>query len=64
MTELLSACRFSSATSARESLTADQFDARFANDGSASENIKGVKDDVVALLEVAKGTPCTSEEVY
>ena len=49
---------------ARESLTADQFDARFAKDGSASEDIKRVKDDVVALLEKAKGTPCTSEEVH
>ncbi|MFL6258614.1 MAG: ATP-binding protein [Thermoanaerobaculia bacterium] len=50
---------------ARESLTAEHFDARFAEDGNASDDIKMVKNDVVALLEeVAKGTPCTSEEVH
>jgi hypothetical protein len=49
---------------ARESLTADHFDARFAKGGSASTDIKAVKSDVVALLEEAKGTPCTSEEVH
>ncbi len=50
---------------ARESLTADHFDARFAEDGSASDEIKAVKNDIVALLkEEAKGTPCTSEEVH
>lgn len=49
---------------ARESLTADHFDARFAKGGSASADIKAVKDDVVALLEEANETPCTSEEVH
>ena len=49
---------------ARESLTADHFEARFSNGGSASEDIKVVKNNVVALLEEAKGTPCTSEEVH
>lgn len=49
---------------ARESLTAAHFDARFADVGSASADIKVVKDDVVALLEETKGTPCTSEEVH
>lgn len=49
---------------ARESLTADHFDARFAKDGSASDGIKTVKNGVVVLLEEAKGTPCTSEEVH
>lgn len=50
---------------ARESLTAEHFDARFAEGGSASADIKTVKNDVVALLkEVAKGTHCTSEEVH
>ena len=42
---------------ARESLTADHFDARFAKDGSASVDITAVKNDVVALLKEAKGTP-------
>lgn len=49
---------------ARESLTAHHFDARFAKDGSASELLKEVKNDVVALLEEAKGAPCTGEEVH
>ena len=49
---------------ARESLTAAHFDARFADGGSASVDIKVVKDDVVALLEETKGTPCTSEELH
>jgi hypothetical protein len=49
---------------ARESLTADHFDARFAKNGSASAELKAVKNDVVALLKEAKGTPCTSEEVH
>lgn len=50
---------------ARESLTTDHFDARFALDGSASVEIRTIKNDIVALLEeVAKGTPCTSEEVH
>jgi len=49
---------------ARESLTAEHFGARFAQGGSASEDIKAVKNDVVALLEETKGTMCTSEEVH
>ncbi len=50
---------------ARESLTADHFDARFAERGSDSSVIKAVKDDVVALLEEeGKGAPCTSEKVH
>jgi len=50
---------------ARESLTADHFDARFARGGSASDDIKTVRNDVVAILEEeAKGAPCTSEEVH
>ena len=49
---------------ARESLTADHFDARFAEGGSASKGIKAVKDDVVTLLEETNGAPCTGEEVH
>jgi len=49
---------------ARESLTADHFYARFAKGGSASADIKAVKDDVVTLLDEAKGTSCMSEEVH
>ncbi|WP_205422830.1 hypothetical protein [Seongchinamella sediminis] len=32
--------------------------------GSASADIKTVKNDVVTLLDAAKGAPCTSEEEY
>ena len=49
---------------ARESLTTVHFDARFAQGGSASDGIKTVKNDVAALLRVAKGTPCTNDEVH
>lgn len=49
---------------ARESLTHDHFDARFAKSGNASTEIKTIKDDIVALLEESKGTSCTSEEVH
>ncbi|MBF8164729.1 ATP-binding protein [Pseudomonas mendocina] len=49
---------------ARESQTADHFDARFAKGGSASAELRTVKNNVVALLKEAKGTPCTSEEVH
>lgn len=49
---------------ARESLTTDHFDARFASGGIASAALKTVKNDVVSLLKEAKGTPCTSEEVH
>lgn len=49
---------------ARESLTVNHFDARFAKDGSASDGITAVKSDVIALLKEAKGTPCTNEEVH
>ena len=49
---------------ARESVTADSFDVRFAKGGNASTRMKQVKNDVVTLLEAAKGAPCTSEEVH
>ena len=49
---------------ARESLTADHFHARFAKGGSASADIKTVKNDVVTLLEAVKGAPCTNEEEH
>jgi len=49
---------------ARESLTTDNFDARFSKGGSASENIKVLKNDIVALLKEVKGALCTSEEVH
>lgn len=49
---------------ARESLKASDFDVRFANGGIASADIKAVKNAVAALIEEAKGAPCTSEEVH
>ena len=49
---------------ARESLTTEHFDARFAEGGNAGNDIKIVKDDVVTLLKEAKGAHCTSEEVH
>jgi len=50
---------------ARESLNAEHFEARFASSGNASEEIKTLRNDIVALLEeVAKGSPCTSEEIH
>jgi hypothetical protein len=49
---------------ARESLTAEHFDARFVPGGSAGADIKAVSEDVVVLLEEAKGAPCTREEVH
>lgn len=50
---------------ARESITVDHFQARFAQDGNASANITDVKDNIVALLEeVGKGSSCTNEEVH
>lgn len=50
---------------ARESLTTEHFNARFADGGNASEDIKTVKNDIAALLdEVANGTPKTSRELH
>jgi len=50
---------------ARESLTVEHFDARFALGGIAGEDIKTVKNDVAVLLEKeAKGAPCTNDEVH
>lgn len=49
---------------ARGSLTVDHFNARFATGGSAGKDMKIVKNDVAALLAVAKGASCTSDEVH
>ncbi|KQR76938.1 hypothetical protein ASG35_11675 [Burkholderia sp. Leaf177] len=49
---------------ARESLTAEHFEARFVPGGSAGVDIKAVNEDVVFLLGEAKGAPCTREEVH
>ncbi len=49
---------------ARESLATDHFDARFAATGSAGDDLKQLKDDIVTLLKEAKGAVCTSEEAH
>ena len=49
---------------ARESQTTDHFDLRFAPGGNASQEVKEVKDAIVALLEEANGNPCTNEQVH
>jgi hypothetical protein len=48
---------------ARESEAVDHFEARFAPGGNASAEIKGVRDDIVALLNEINGAPCTDAEV-
>jgi hypothetical protein len=49
---------------ARESVTTDHFEARFAAGGNASQDVKDVKDAIVALLDEANGNPCTNEQVH
>jgi hypothetical protein len=49
---------------ARESLNVAHFDARFAVGGSASADIKTIKDDVISLLQETSETRFTSEEVH
>lgn len=49
---------------ARESLTAEHFNARFAPKGSASEEIRDVKDAILSLLEKINGTPCADDEAH
>lgn len=49
---------------ARDSLTADHFDARFAPEGSASEDHRKVRATIEQLLAEAKTTACTSEELH
>ncbi len=49
---------------ARESLTTEHFDARFAPDGIAGKEIKAVQADVLSILENVKGSDCSSEEQH
>ncbi|MEH6457062.1 MAG: hypothetical protein V7749_12100 [Cocleimonas sp.] len=49
---------------ARESMGSEHFFSRFDDEGIASQDIHTVKDDVVALLEEAKGDQLSNEEVY
>jgi hypothetical protein len=49
---------------ARESQTTDHFDARFGPGGNASQEVKDVKNVIVALLKEADGKPCTNEQVH
>lgn len=49
---------------ARDSLTADHFDARFAPEGSASEEHRKVRTTIEKLLAAAKTTACTREDLH
>jgi len=49
---------------ARESLTIDHFNARFANGGSAGKDINNIRKDIVTLLNQTKKAPCTDKEVH
>lgn len=49
---------------ARESQTTTHFEARFLEEGNASEELKSVKACVVELLQKAKGSTCTSGEIH
>ncbi|MEE9710954.1 hypothetical protein [Aeromonas caviae] len=49
---------------ARESLTTEHFQERFTLSGSASQDIKTVKENVTSLLQETKEGPCTCEELH
>lgn len=49
---------------ARASQTTDHFNLRFALGGNASQEVKEVKDTIVALLNEANGNPCSNEQVH
>jgi hypothetical protein len=49
---------------ARESDTADHFEARFAKDGHASAELKSIKKSVAVLLAEAKGSPASRAELH
>jgi hypothetical protein len=50
--------------SARASISAAHFHARFAKGGNASAALKTIKKDIEALLAKAKGSACTKTEVH
>ncbi|MFA0103809.1 hypothetical protein AB4441_02220 [Vibrio splendidus] len=49
---------------ARESTSAEHFDARFAENGAASNELKAVKGDITNLLQETKGEAITSKELH
>lgn len=49
---------------ARESLTTEHFNARFAPNGSASDEIRAIKETILSLLEKINGTPCADDEAH
>lgn len=49
---------------ARESLTPEHFNARFAPNGSASDEIRNIKDVILSLLEKINGSPCADDEAH
>jgi hypothetical protein len=49
---------------ARASVTSADFEARFAPGGNASEAVKTVKDDIVALVEEVAGSSCSADLLH
>jgi hypothetical protein len=49
---------------ARESLTVDHFEARFAQGGNAGAEIRAVRDDIIAILNDVSGKSCTSDSIH
>lgn len=48
---------------ARESLTSEHFEARFAPTGNASPDVTAVRSDIATLLDEALGSNCTTEQL-
>lgn len=49
---------------ARASSTPEEFRSRFVGSGSASQALRAINSDIIALIKAAKGSPCTAEEEY
>jgi hypothetical protein len=49
---------------ARASTTINHFMARFVKGGNASAAVKAIKSDISALLQEAKGSACSDEEIH
>ncbi|MGE4296492.1 MAG: hypothetical protein AB7E47_00565 [Desulfovibrionaceae bacterium] len=49
---------------ARASVRIEDFAARFLPQGNASATVRKVKDDIAALVEAAKGSPCSEHELF
>lgn len=49
---------------ARESISIEHFNARFAPEGNASQEIITIKNDIEVLLKELNGEPCTDKQIY